>query len=117
MLEKMAKYEGFYFEETLTGFKWLGNKANDLTQQGYDVLFAYEEAIGYMIDGIVRDKDGIVALVTFAELVVQLDKRGLMVSEYLDELYKKYVLFIYKKIRFKCVFLIYHFFFFFFFFF
>lgn len=91
MLEKMAKVEGFYFEETLTGFKWLGNKAIDLNQQGYEVLFAYEEAIGFMIGNIVKDKDGVSALVTFAELTVQLDKRGLTVSEYLEELYNKYV--------------------------
>ncbi|CAG8512396.1 5364_t:CDS:10 [Funneliformis mosseae] len=102
MLKKMAKDEGFYFEETLTGFKWLGNKAIDLTQQGYEVLFAYEEAIGYMIDGIVRDKDGISALVTFAELVVQLNKRGLTISEYLDELYKKYGYFVTETSYFIC---------------
>ncbi|CAG8649713.1 13569_t:CDS:10 [Rhizophagus irregularis] len=80
MLEKMAKVEGFYFEETLTGFKWLGNKAIDLNQQGYEVLFAYEEAIGFMIGNIVKDKDGVSALVTFAELTVQLDKRGLTIK-------------------------------------
>ncbi|CAI2166348.1 14746_t:CDS:10 [Funneliformis geosporum] len=102
MLEKMAKDEGFYFEETLTGFKWLGNKAIDLSQQGYEALFAYEEAIGYMIDGIVRDKDGIIALVTFAELAVQLNKRGLTISRYLEELYKKYGYFITETSYFIC---------------
>jgi phosphoglucomutase len=91
MLEKMAKVEGFYYEETLTGFKWLGNKAVELNQQDFEVLFAYEEAIGFMIGNIVKDKDGISALVTFAEFAVQLDKRGLTVSEYLEELYKKYI--------------------------
>lgn len=91
MLKKMANVEGFYYEETLTGFKWLGNKAIDLGQQEYEVLFAYEEAIGFMIGHIVKDKDGISALATFAELVVQLDKRGLMISEYLEELHNKYV--------------------------
>ena len=34
------------FQETLTGFKWMGNKAYDLKQQGKTVIFAFEEAIG-----------------------------------------------------------------------
>ena len=33
-------------QETLTGFKWMGNKACDLMKQGKTVLFAFEEAIG-----------------------------------------------------------------------
>ncbi|CAJ0761162.1 14468_t:CDS:2, partial [Entrophospora sp. SA101] len=89
MLSSIAKKEGFYFGETLTGFKWIGNEAINLEKnQGYDVLFAYEEAIGFMIGDIVRDKDGVTALAVFAELTVQLKKRGTTVSEYLDELYR-----------------------------
>jgi phosphoglucomutase len=38
----MAEREGFHFQETLTGFKWLGNVARDLEQQGYEVAYAYE---------------------------------------------------------------------------
>lgn len=33
-------------QETLTGFKWMGNRAKDLMDQGNAVLFAFEEAIG-----------------------------------------------------------------------
>ena len=51
--------------ETLTGFKWLGNRALDLEHQGRTVLFAYEEALGYMFPTIVHDKDGITAAVVF----------------------------------------------------
>lgn len=89
MLSTMAKVEGFYFEETLTGFKWLGNAATELTRNGYKVLFAYEEAIGFMIGEVVRDKDGISALALFGELVVQLEKRGIRIEDYLEELYNK----------------------------
>jgi hypothetical protein len=51
-LAGMAKAEGFHFEETLTGFKWLGNVAARLEAEGYTVLFAYEEAIGFMFSGV-----------------------------------------------------------------
>lgn len=36
------------FQETLTGFKWMGNVSHDLLQQSKTVLFAFEEAIGFM---------------------------------------------------------------------
>jgi len=34
------------------GFKWLGNVAAKLEREGYTVLFAYEEAIGFMFNKI-----------------------------------------------------------------
>lgn len=54
MLSKIAEKEGFLFEETLTGFKWLGNRATELEEKGHTVLFAFEEAIGFMIGDIVK---------------------------------------------------------------
>lgn len=36
----------WFAQETLTGFKWMGNRAKDLLDQGKNVLFAFEEAIG-----------------------------------------------------------------------
>lgn len=35
-------------QETLTGFKWLGNEALKLGMEGFTTLFAFEEAIGFM---------------------------------------------------------------------
>ncbi|KAI2534030.1 PGM2 isoform 3, partial [Pan troglodytes] len=46
ILRAIALKEGFHFEETLTGFKWMGNRAKQLIDQGKTVLFAFEEAIG-----------------------------------------------------------------------
>lgn len=46
MLKRIGEIEGFHFEESLTGFKWLGNIALDKRKQGFTVPFAYEEAIG-----------------------------------------------------------------------
>lgn len=46
MLEELAKMNGMRFEETLTGFKWLGNKAIEMEKEGTKAIFAYEEAIG-----------------------------------------------------------------------
>ena len=37
MPETMAKTEGFQFEETLTGFKWMGNRTSQLAEMGHKV--------------------------------------------------------------------------------
>lgn len=51
-LGAMAAVEGFKFEQTLTGFKWLGNIAKARQAQGLKVLFAFEEAIGFMFPDV-----------------------------------------------------------------
>ncbi len=64
MLSVIAKH-AFNIDETLTGFKWLGNKALELELHGDSVAFGYEEALGYMFPKILHDKDGIAAALTF----------------------------------------------------
>ncbi|KAH8117161.1 phosphoglucomutase 1 [Phellopilus nigrolimitatus] len=90
MIEAMAAKEGFTFVECLTGFKYIGNTAQKLVEEGYDVPFGYEEAIGFMIGSIIRDKDGISATACFAELAVSLAANGTSVSAFLKDLYNKY---------------------------
>jgi phosphoglucomutase len=57
-LGAMAAVEGFKFEQTLTGFKWLGNIAKARQAQGLKVLFAFEEAIGFMFPDVGMVSDG-----------------------------------------------------------
>ena len=85
----MAQHEGFHHEETLTGFKWLGNKSLELVARGYIAPYAFEEAIGYMFGDIVRDKDGIAAAAIFLSLVVEVYEMGGRIIQLLDELYQK----------------------------
>lgn len=54
-----------HFEETLTGFKYLGNLAHELRSDGYSVPLAYEEALGYMFSDVCYDKDGLTAAMLF----------------------------------------------------
>ena len=62
----------FVPQETLTGFKWMGNKSHELMRAGQEVLFAYEEAIGFMFGITVLDKDGISAAAFSAAAVANL---------------------------------------------
>lgn len=91
MIKSMAAIEGFQYHEVLTGFKWIGNKAQHLQDQGVNCLFGYEEAIGFMVGNLrCLDKDGIRGAVVFAELANSLYAGGGSVSQYLEALYSKY---------------------------
>jgi len=90
VLKSMAEKDGFNFIDTLTGFKWIGNKAIDLENEGHFVPFGYEEAIGFMFD-LVHDKDGISAAVVFLQLYQQWFSKGdLDVIDKLEQGYKRY---------------------------
>lgn len=91
-LESMAKKEGFIFEETLTGFKWMANRGLELQEQGHQVLFAFEEAIGFMCGMHVPDKDGISAVAHLTEMAVYLQSEfeGRTLTQQLQEIYLRY---------------------------
>jgi phosphoglucomutase len=88
MLAALAKKEEFKFTETLTGFKWLGNVARDLEDEGYDVVYAFEEALGYMIPQTVHDKDSISAAAIFLTAASLWSAQGLTPYGKLQSLYK-----------------------------
>lgn len=90
MLAVIAEKEGFHFQETLTGFKWLGNIAQELRKHGYEPAYAYEEAIGYMFPTVVWDKDGVAAATVFLKACLRWQQRGLTPYATLQDLYKKY---------------------------
>lgn len=92
MLGEMAAKKGCRYFETLTGLKWITNGAIELEQAHENVRFAfgYEEALGYTIGALVRDKDGISALVLFAELAADLGAAGKTMLDRLEELYREH---------------------------
>ncbi|XP_043190190.1 phosphoglucomutase-2-like [Amphibalanus amphitrite] len=90
ILRSIAEKEGFHFEETLTGFKWMGNRAEQLMLQGKKVLFAFEEAIGFMCGTTVLDKDGVSAALEVAQMATTLANKGLSLTQQLDLIYDRY---------------------------
>lgn len=87
ILKSIGEVEGFNTIDTLTGFKWMGNEAHRLIQQKKHVLFAFEEAIGFMCDTAnVLDKDGISALVVGSEMCAYLKTLGRTAYEQLNEI-------------------------------
>lgn len=99
LLSYLAKATGADYRETLTGFKWIGNAAMDYERdhKGRFVM-GYEEALGYSVGPLVRDKDGVSACVIFAELVAWNRARGKTVLEQLDDIYRRVGLFVTEQV-------------------
>lgn len=80
LLGKIAAARGARHAQTLTGFKWL-------VRAGEGLVYAYEEAIGYAVaPELVRDKDGISAALTVAELAGALKADGRTLRDVLEDL-------------------------------
>lgn len=94
LVKAMGLKEGFRVEETLTGFKYLGNAGKKLEAEGCKVLMAYEEAIGFMVNTGVWDKDGISALILMYLLTMNVYNQGKTLSTHLIDLYHKYGYFV-----------------------
>ncbi|CAG9834739.1 unnamed protein product [Diabrotica balteata] len=90
ILNTMSKKEGFKFIDTLTGFKWLGNKALELEKEGNKVIFCFEEAIGFMVSTEVLDKDGVSAAAQVASMVSYVYSQNKTVADQLNEIYDTY---------------------------
>lgn len=90
ILKSIANAEGINFIETLTGFKWMGNKSHELMKEGKKVIFAFEEAIGFMCGTTVLDKDGISAAAVLATMASYLHHHNLSLSQQLEEIYNEY---------------------------
>lgn len=79
----------FYFSYVFSLFA--GNKSVELMAQGKKVLFAFEEAIGFMFSTAVLDKDGVSAACHLATMACYLKKHNqLTLTEKLNEIYDKY---------------------------
>jgi phosphomannomutase len=76
-LARVAEQYGLGHRDTLTGFKWVSRVP--------DLLFGYEEALGYLVDPqVVRDKDGISAALELLSLATELAAEGKTIADQLD---------------------------------
>ena len=84
LLAKIAAAAGARYAETLTGFKWIARAAD--STPGARFLFGYEEALGYEVGDVVRDKDGIGAALAMLWLATSAKAAGRSVLGVYDEL-------------------------------
>jgi phosphomannomutase len=84
MLSKLAAAAGARYAETLTGFKWIVRGGQD--RPGSRFLFGYEEALGYAVGDVVRDKDGIGAALAVLGLATRERRDGRTLPDAYDTL-------------------------------
>jgi phosphomannomutase len=86
LLGVLAEAHGQPYVETLTGFKWIARVDG--------IAFGYEEALGYCVaPALVRDKDGVSALLRVVELAAELKAEGRTLVDRLDDIAREHGLF------------------------
>ncbi len=87
----IARKNGLLVEETLTGFKYIGNKMNKYEADGsQEYVMGYEESYGYLIGTHARDKDAVVASMLICQMAAWYKNQGKTLVDGLNELYAEY---------------------------
>ncbi|MET0387311.1 MAG: phospho-sugar mutase, partial [Polyangiales bacterium] len=94
LTERIAQHHGARIEITLTGFKWMIARSLALASEGYRPVLAFEEAIGYCIGELVRDKDGVAAAAHVVRMAQWHRAQGRSLAQALDRLYEQHGLFV-----------------------
>ncbi|WP_257352250.1 phospho-sugar mutase [Pseudalkalibacillus decolorationis] len=77
--------------DTLTGFKFIGEKIEEYEKSGeYSFLFGYEESYGYLIGDFVRDKDAVQTCLMAAEVAAYYKSKGMTLYEGLLEVFEEF---------------------------
>jgi phosphomannomutase len=74
LLTRIAADAGAQHIQTLTGFKWIVRAGDARPELRF--LYGYEEALGYCVGDVVRDKDGISAALTLLGLAAAARSAG-----------------------------------------
>lgn len=91
MAKAIAKAYGLKVFETLTGFKWIGEKIRQFEEQHtYSYQFGFEESYGCLISPHARDKDGISAVMALCEATAYYKSKEITLWQQMLNIYKKY---------------------------
>ncbi|MDO4567288.1 MAG: phospho-sugar mutase, partial [Oscillospiraceae bacterium] len=84
----IARSRGCEVRETLTGFKFIGEQMEALSE-GESFAFAYEESCGYLASGLVRDKDAVSSALLLLLAAAECRERGTALRGRLEELQRE----------------------------
>ncbi len=87
----IAKSYGVGCVDTLTGFKFIGEKIHQYQATNEATfIMGYEESYGYLVGTHARDKDGVVSALLISEMAAYYYDKGMTLYEGLQEVYEKY---------------------------
>lgn len=82
---------GLSVEETLTGFKYIGDKINKYEDSGdKEFVIGYEESYGYLVGTHARDKDAVVSSMLICQMAAWYKSQGKTLIDGLNEIYDEY---------------------------
>ena len=82
---------GLQVDETLTGFKYIGDKINKYEESGdKEFVIGYEESYGYLVGTHARDKDGVVSSMLVCEMAAWYKNQGKTLVDGLNDIYDEY---------------------------
>ncbi len=82
---------GLQVEETLTGFKYIGDKINKYEATGeQEFVIGYEESYGYLVGTHARDKDAVVSSMLICQMAAWYKNQGKTLVDGLNEIYDEY---------------------------
>ena len=92
LLDTIAARYGVEVYNTLTGFKWICGKMNEIesSDPSKQFVFATEESFGYLSHSFARDKDGVSSVSLMAEVALFYKLQGLNLIDALDKIYEEY---------------------------
>lgn len=91
----IGRSRGLVVEDTLTGFKYIGDRINHYEKTGAKhFAIGYEESFGYLVGTHARDKDAVVASLLIVEMAAWHQGQGHTLIDALEELYQRYGFFL-----------------------
>ena len=77
--------------ETLTGFKFIGEKIQQFIDRGdHTFLFGFEESYGFLSSTFVRDKDGVNASLLISEVACACMAEGITLYDRVQQIFREY---------------------------
>ena len=99
LANRICEDYGVEMFETLTGFKFIGEKIQQFQDTGsHTFLFGFEESDGFLSSTFVRDKDGVNASLLIAELAASCKAQGITLYDRLQEIFARYGTFVEKVV-------------------
>lgn len=87
----IARKFGLHVDETLTGFKYIGDKINQYEKDGSrEFVIGYEESYGYLVGTYARDKDGVVSSMLICQMAAWYKAQGKTLTDGLNDIYAEY---------------------------
>ena len=99
LANRICESYGVKMFETLTGFKFIGEKIQQFMDNGdYTFLFGFEESYGFLSSTFVRDKDGVNASLLISEVACACMAEGITLYDRVQQIFREYGYFVEKVV-------------------